>query len=206
MSPRTPAQFEKLRTRRREQILKVAAEIFIQKGYHAANVSDVAQKAGVSQGTIYHYFPDKENLFLAVYESWEIRNLQSELRDALENAATPTEQLGLLAQMVAKRMEQAKDILPAYTEFWSHIHRNKAIKIGFQNMFKDMRGILARIIRNGIDKNEFVNTEPMTMAAILIAVFDGLILQWIADPKQVKWETIADTLTQVILTGLSANK
>ena len=61
----TPSRHEQVREERRQQILEAALKVFSQKGFHAANVSDVAAQAGVSQGTIYWYFDSKDDLFMA---------------------------------------------------------------------------------------------------------------------------------------------
>ena len=70
----TPSRREQAREERRGQILEAALAVFSDKGYHATNVSDVAAKAGVSQGTIYWYFDSKDELFkaaiLAVFEQF----------------------------------------------------------------------------------------------------------------------------------------
>ena len=48
---------------RREQILRVAAEVFAEKGYHQASVSDIVDGAGVARGTFYQYFGNKRAIF-----------------------------------------------------------------------------------------------------------------------------------------------
>jgi len=162
----------------------------------------VAAKAGVSQGTIYHYFSDKEALFLAAYETWEVQSLYGEIQQALDVSKSPTEQLQILAQTVAQRMTQAAAMLPANVEFWSHLARNEAVRQGFQHLFAAMREGLADIIRGGVARGEFVETPPEEIATLLIAVYDGLVLQWLADPQSVNWPTISQTLTRVLLHGL----
>lgn len=57
---------EKRSEARREQILKAAVEIFTHKGYEAATMPEIARSAGVAAGTIYLYFPNKRELFIAV--------------------------------------------------------------------------------------------------------------------------------------------
>ena len=54
---------------RREQILEAAANVFTGKGYEAATMPEIAQAAGVAAGTIYLYFPNKRELFVAVIKS-----------------------------------------------------------------------------------------------------------------------------------------
>ena len=57
----------KIRTEaRREAILQIAAEVFLEKGFERASMSEIAQKVGGSKATLYGYFPSKETLFVAV--------------------------------------------------------------------------------------------------------------------------------------------
>lgn len=200
--PRTKAQLEQLRAERREQIIQAALEVFMQKGYHAANVSDVAAKAEVSQGTIYHYFPGKEDLFLAAYESWEVQTLYREIHHSLDAAQSPGEQLHILAQTVGERLAQAAALLPANVEFWSHIPRNEVVQEGFRRMFAEMRLAVAQIIQDGVTQGEFAHVDPEMTAALLIAFYDGLILQWLADPRSVDWQDASAALIYLVFNGL----
>ena len=56
---------EKLTAQRRGQILKAATDVFSRKGYAAATIPEIAKLAGVATGTIYLYFPNKRELFIA---------------------------------------------------------------------------------------------------------------------------------------------
>ena len=202
MTPRTAQQLTQLRAQRKTQIVQAALEVFVEKGYDAANVSDVAQKAGVSQGTIYHYFPSKDELLWAAYEAWEVQSLYGEIQQALDASSSPTEQLRMLAQTVGERMTQAAAMLPANVEFWSHLSRNEAVRQGFQRLFATLRGRLASIIQEGIAQGEFIEVNAEETASLLIAAYDGLILQWLADPQQVDWPALSQTLSHVLLHGL----
>jgi len=202
MSPRTKTQVAQHRTERRAQILQAAGRVFSQKGFQAANVSDVAVEARVSQGTIYHYFKSKEDLFLAVFEAWEAENLYLEVRAAMDVSASAAEQLRFLARAVGERMAQSEEIFPASVEFWSHIHRNAAIQEGFRRIFAELRAIVAELIQDGITQGEFVSIDPSAAAALLIAAYDGLMLQWLSDPESVDWQTESATLVELVFHGL----
>jgi AcrR family transcriptional regulator len=54
------------RDARRQSILAIARDVFLQEGYAAASMSAIAAKVGGSKGTLYNYFPSKEALFAAV--------------------------------------------------------------------------------------------------------------------------------------------
>jgi len=56
---------------RREAILTAALSCFVECGYHGTAVPQVAKRAGIATGTIYHYFPGKEALVNALYRHWK---------------------------------------------------------------------------------------------------------------------------------------
>ena len=66
MPPRTPEQFEEMRTSRRKQIMDAALELFAAEGYSHCSISQLAQHAGISKGLMYNYFESKEELLQAI--------------------------------------------------------------------------------------------------------------------------------------------
>lgn len=56
---------------RREAILDAALDCFVTQGFHGTAVPQVAKRAGIAAGTIYHYFPSKEALVNALYRKWK---------------------------------------------------------------------------------------------------------------------------------------
>ena len=206
MVPRTEEQNEIVRAQRRAQLLKAAQRVFTRKGFHAASVADVVAEAGVSQGTVYHYFDSKEALLLAVFTEWETGNLQEEVGQVLQAVPTAAGKLGLLAQAATQRVSSSMQLLEASVEFWSHIPRNAKIRKGFKQMFEHMAGGVAMVIQQGIDAGEFRKVDALVMARLMIASYDGLVLQWLADRKGIDWDACTETLTSVMLQGLLAPK
>jgi AcrR family transcriptional regulator len=64
--PRTEEQFEEMRQKRRQEIMKTALELFAEQGYHNTSISKIAKTAGVSKGLMYNYFESKEALLDAI--------------------------------------------------------------------------------------------------------------------------------------------
>ncbi len=73
------------RARRKEarpgELLEAALALFVEKGYAATRVEEVAARAGVSKGTLFLYFPSKEELFKAVVRENAGRHLQDAFRE-----------------------------------------------------------------------------------------------------------------------------
>lgn len=51
-------------------IFDAACRVIREKGFHQARISDIAQKAGISYGLVYHYFGSKDNLYDAILNEW----------------------------------------------------------------------------------------------------------------------------------------
>ena len=68
-------------------LLRVARELFTDKGYANTATEDIVQRAGVTRGALYHHFRDKEDLFQAVFEDAE-RGLVETVRAAVASAQT----------------------------------------------------------------------------------------------------------------------
>lgn len=64
--PRSKKQLEELRRQRIIQIANAALEVFTYKGYHSATIANIAKKAGVAKGLVYHYFNSKEELLYQI--------------------------------------------------------------------------------------------------------------------------------------------
>ncbi len=76
-SPRMP------RSERRAQLLDAAQAVFVQSGYHAAAMDEIAERAGVSKPVLYQHFPGKLDLYLALLDT-HCDTLEQLVRRALE--------------------------------------------------------------------------------------------------------------------------
>jgi AcrR family transcriptional regulator len=72
------------RSERRAQLLDAAKEVFVQRGYHAAAMDEIAERAGVSKPVLYQHFPGKLELYLALLDS-SIDEFDAQVRAALNS-------------------------------------------------------------------------------------------------------------------------
>jgi AcrR family transcriptional regulator len=92
-SPPRPAAIRRRREDRREQILDVATRLFAEHGYSDADTQLLADCLRVGKGTIYRYFPSKEQLFLAAADR-VMRRLRAEVDAATAPIEDPLERIG----------------------------------------------------------------------------------------------------------------
>ncbi|WP_051235563.1 TetR/AcrR family transcriptional regulator [Marinimicrobium agarilyticum] len=87
-----PKRVHKSADERRSEILTVATEIFAERGYQVADMQAVADAAGVGKGTVYRYFPTKEELFTETLR-FNLEQLKTEIDTARHGPSEPIEQL-----------------------------------------------------------------------------------------------------------------
>lgn len=68
MAYRSTEKTRQKKDAKRTAMMQAAVQVFAEKGYHAATVRDIVGAADVAIGTFYFYFPDKETLFVHLYE------------------------------------------------------------------------------------------------------------------------------------------
>src|ERR1043166_7714001 len=89
----TQPRWRRLPEARPAQILDAALEVFAERGLAASRLDDIARRAGVSKGTIYSYFPNKEALFREVIRSTVVSQIESGERDFESATTSATESL-----------------------------------------------------------------------------------------------------------------
>jgi AcrR family transcriptional regulator len=140
--------------RTRAAILAAAVKEFTEKGYGGARVDAIARRAGANKRMIYHYFGDKDGLYLAVLESAyaAIRSAEAGLR---LNKLAPT-------AAIEKLVEFTWTYFLAHPEFLSllnteNLHRAKFLKQSrnIPNLHSPLVSVIADILKRGVASGEF---------------------------------------------------
>lgn len=155
------------RDKYRQELLMKSFDLFAQKGYSSITMRQLAQEIGVSTGTLYHYFPSKEALFLQLSAELERQNVMNFLAEA-GNPPTLKERIESLFQFVAKHEDHIGKQTLLWIEFNQHQDwSNSGIKEKLQEL--DEQTIL-----------ELAKYMQITDRAIVDFVFNllyGLILR-----------------------------
>lgn len=105
----------------RQELLMKSFDLFAQKSYSSITMRQLAQGIGVSTGTLYHYFPSKEALFLQLVEELEHQNILQFLAEA-RNPPTIKERVACLFKFVAKN----EDHIGKQSLLWIDFHQQQA--------------------------------------------------------------------------------
>lgn len=93
-APRAPGGEGGAPEERRRHILFGAAELFVKHGYSGTSIRDIAERSGLLPGSVYHYFPAKEDLFIAVHREG-FRQLIARVEEIVRSEADPWRRIEL---------------------------------------------------------------------------------------------------------------
>lgn len=166
---------------RRQAIVAAAHGVFAAHGYRGGSLQDVADRVGMSQTSLLHYFPSKSDLLLAVL-NW---------RDSMTGDATaPPDPEETLVDAVIRQARFNEEI-PGVLELYA-VLCGEAVTEGhpgrgyFTDRFERLRRSYARSFAQLAEKGRLrPGVEPEAAAASLIALWDGIQTQWLLAPGRV---------------------
>jgi AcrR family transcriptional regulator len=167
--PRPPRRagprWRRLPEERPRQILDAALEVFGERGLTGARLDDIARRAGVSKGTIYLYFPNKEELFREVVRAIVVDRLRQAA--AMAGEGNPVDELKryLRAHWDFVRSPEFQTIFKLVT---GELHNFPDLAEFYgREVVKPANELLAGMIRRGIERGDFRRVDPILAARFL---------------------------------------
>lgn len=169
--PHPEPRWRRLPEERPRQILAAALDVFGEHGLANARLEDIARRAGLSKGTIYLYFPNKEELFREMVRQLIVTELEEGERQFGDSTGTATEALTEFSRGYW-RFIRSSQFAPLFRLIHAEI-RNFPDLARFYADEVISRGhrLVASIIARGVACGEFRNVDPAVAARMLMAPF-----------------------------------
>lgn len=164
-----PCRWRRRKDARPEEILDAALSLFTEKGFAATRMSDVAKQAGISKGTLYLYFESKEAIFHEVIQEMITPKI-ARIEQLAEQHEGPT--IELLTLLIMNWWNQvAKTRLSAIPKLMVSECGNfpELGEFFVDSVVKRARAVFIRVIRRGVEQNEFIRQDPETLARLVMA-------------------------------------
>lgn len=170
---------------RREQILTEAVALFAESGYQAASLRDLATRCGLSLAGLLHHVGDKQSLLLAVLERRDVEDVAAS--DLV--AGSGRERLAALVDVVRRNAGRR-----GIVELFSVLSAEATSPAHPAHAFFDAR--YRRIVATLADAfADCSHPAPSSAARRLVAVMDGLQVQWLLHPDDV--DMVAEVAAQI---------
>ena len=161
----------------RHKILDAARGVFFRDGFMDANLDEVALLAGVAKGTLYRYFENKAELYVAVLShNGEI--FEERMREAAASGQNPADRIRQVGSFYLEHWSRNREY---FEIFWALENQPVigelpgAVEAEVTRLWKECLQILADVIAGGVEQGAFRACDPWRVANVLWTAANGLI-------------------------------
>jgi len=183
------------------KIIDAATKVFAEKGFYKARVSDIAQEAGIADGTIYIYFDHKDDILISLFEE-KMKAVLDNMKEQIRSETDPLRKIEKFALVHLKLIRDNKDIaeiiqveLRQSSRFMKNYHNTRFLE--YLDLIGDIieegkkRGLIREDILPGIAKRAF------------FGALDEMSRFWVLSKKQ-KYdiETASQQISSFFINGI----
>jgi AcrR family transcriptional regulator len=167
-------------------LLERARVLFAEKGYAETSMRQIAEALEVSTGTLYHYFPNKEELFKQLFLSISQRDVSEFLAMAQETSSLE-ERIDLIFAFVESNETEIYQFMPLTFDYL-RIHQQNSPEEFIQRSIEEYRNAIITLTQ-----------LPADLGLVVYSTLEGLILQRFLTPGKVNLTASLALLKKMIL-------
>jgi len=187
-------------TDKHQRILDAAVKVFARKGFFQSKVSEIAQEAGVADGTIYLYFKNKDDLLISIFEV-KMQEVISSFRSAINKVLSAREKLECLIRMHLAEFQSNPDLAAVFQvelrQSSRFMHESDKIQL------KRYLDLVTEIVEQGQKDGVFRRDVPLGLIKRLIfGTLDEVVSTWVLAGRRYDLEALANPITDLFLRGI----
>jgi AcrR family transcriptional regulator len=175
------------REQTRDDLIAAADRLFVEGGFHATSLDQIAAGAGYTKGAVYSNFASKEDLFFAVYER---RAAVAETQLAEQLAADPAAGLARISSDTSGRHGRDDRWLAVFFEFWAHVIRHPELR----GRFAAIQRRVQLPIADALERRAAGRGVELPVAALPLAVASGAMQIGLALERLTQPEVVDEAL------------
>lgn len=178
---------------RLDALLRTACEVIVQRGLANTRTADVASAAGVSQALVFYHFATKERLLARAF-TYAAEQDMARLQAAVESSSTPLEKLKKILRLYAPQGRSKSWTM--WIEGWSESLRTPELEKVSRHLDLRWKEALTGVIEAGVGEAAFKCDDPTGAAWRILAVIDGLALQFTVHNRVITRRQLTDWIRQ----------
>ncbi|MBO3750881.1 TetR/AcrR family transcriptional regulator [Streptosporangiaceae bacterium NEAU-GS5] len=185
------------RVARRRQLLSAAQEVFVENGYHAAAMDEIAERAGVSKPVLYQHFPGKLELYLALLDV-HVDDMVTRLKDALagttDNKLRVQGAIGAFFDFVSSQGEAFRLV------FESDLRNVAAVRQRMDRSLRESADAIAQVIQEDTGCS---SDEAHLLGVGLVGMAEVSARYWLQSGGSIPKEAAAQLIARLSWRGIS---
>ncbi len=183
---------------RKEEIVRVAAKLFKEKGYSAVTMRDLAKAMGIKAASLYNHINSKQDILNAI-----IISLAEEFTDGMKLIQSSQNTcIGKLKAIIELHVRiSSKNIygMASLNNDWMHLDGQldyyQKLRIDYEDDFR-------AILKDGIESGGILNVKPDVMMFSILTTLRSLYI-WIPKKEDLNLEELSHTLNQILIKGIN---
>jgi AcrR family transcriptional regulator len=188
------------RKTRKEILYEEAAQLFMEKGYPASSVRELADRVGIEPSSIYSHVKSKEDLLVKICmdTAYYFSEGMNEIEKSEKN---PIESIQFLIDLHIDAVRILPASVTVFTDEWKHLPANaKAEFIEIRNKYQ---GQWLNILKDGIKRGQLKEVNPMVMRDTILSSLRWV--HYISDKKDLKkLKRTSSEIKSLLLEGIQA--
>ena len=184
---------------RKEQILNAAIKVFSQKGFAGTLVDKVAELAKLGKGTIYRYFKDKQDLFIATALRG-IDDLKNTVLKEIEEGKDPLEKIEKAISAYLGFFEKYPDLVNIVLH--APVELQQKIQKRYFQHYKEHEDKMVEIFNEGIKQGQIRQLDPRITINILANLLNGFIYTWGMEGRRYSLKDKIPEITDTFFRGI----
>ena len=167
---------------RRRQIVEALFKCLAEKGHQNITVKDIAKRADLHYGVIHYYFKSKDEIVSALADSLvsKYEGLMLERVQAIDSASG---KLQAALDFLVDEFIFNKRLNRVFYNLVQMAFEQKTVRKALRKQLRIYRARIAEVVAKGIETGEFVSHDPVESATLMVAVIEGMALQWMIEPR-----------------------
>lgn len=184
------------------RVLEAALNLFSQKGYNGATTKEIARQAGIAEGTLFRYFPNKKALLHGILEPLLIETV-TELHTAVENLAFPE----AIEFMVKKRLQLIEDNWPLFKVLFFEAGFQPELRQQImQEVIFPMKKAIVPFFLRRMERGEIRRMNPFVAMQVIAGMMGSFLLyKYVIRPSggyQVEEEELLKEMVKILYQGV----
>src|SRR6266550_4487246 len=181
---------------RRQELTRIAARLFAERGYQGTSLADLAAQLGVQKPSLYHHIASKEDLLWEV--AWEGAEAFQAALDAVPAEASATERIRLALRGHLAVVAGQLDVATVFVREWRHLEGERRERFVAERRRYEER--VRDLFREGVEGSELRTDLDVATAALLFLSAANWAYTWLRPDADTS--ALADRLFAALLDGM----
>jgi AcrR family transcriptional regulator len=187
---------------RREQIIEALFQCLAENGHESVTVKDIAKKAGLHYGVIHYYFKSKDDIVSAMAEAI-ILKYNRLLSERIQSTPSVSEKLEAALEFLVDEFIFNKRLNRVFYNLVQMAFEKETVRHALRKELREYRSALRDVLAEGARNGEFKIKDPARSASLMVALIEGMALQWVIEPKALNRHDVRKSIQETIGRHLS---